>query len=100
MEREATGASSLVSTRLRRVAALRLEGSQEEKWDGLAREDERMLYETMRERIGASVDFMASFSSSGLDAKRPRSRSEGPDWPFDKLDPFMFPFGGRIEFEG
>lgn len=84
-----------------RVAARKLEGSQAGKWVGSAKEEERRLYETMRERTGAETDLMASCSSSGEEANSPSgplSAGREPP-PLVPLAPEPEPRKGRRERE-
>lgn len=87
MERDATGPSSFINTRCNRVEAFKLAGEQEVKWDGPASDEDNTLYETIRVKIGASVDLIASCSSSGDEAKSPPSEKSPPPLPplFPKL---------------
>lgn len=80
---DATGPSSLIRRRFNRALAFKFSGSQSGKCEAPASDDDKTLYETMRVRIGASVDFMASCSSSGEEAKSSPSPKSGDPFPFE-----------------
>lgn len=77
IERLATGPSNLERARCKRVSDPKFCGKHAGKWVGSAREEERRLYETIRTRMGAETDLIASCSSSGEEAKR---ESVSRDW--------------------
>lgn len=80
---DATGPSNLIRSRFNRALAFKFSGSQFGKCEAPASDEDKTLYETMRVRIGASDDFIASCSSSGEDAKSSPSPKSGDPFPFD-----------------